>query len=483
MKGVLKTFFILLVFAFLAGLTVFLVLFAQGKKLTPRGTFVDTSVLRIEKVPEDAKVYVNGALVEVNDNRVQGIDVGEVSIRVEMEGYSTWRKELILEDNRVETIYPVLVPLPPESIQISTEQIDTVTASDDGNYIYYTTPVDFNNFVTVKRLKISSGLLDFDSNSVAELVGSFNIDLLQQFDVNEPIVITGNIHDIVYSMDISPDNEKVLIKSEELKSFYLINSSESTENINIKQILGFVPEEIRWFGDSNRFIIKDRGLLYEYDLLTNNKTIIYYNPVTEPVFTITGNTVYFYNSTTNTLNIYKNGREEQLVLPEGVDLPTDITELYSSRFNTNILIAASPSNIFYYDLETNFSDVITGANEIVDISPTGDKLLLKDNDSLNLYIVEEKGNNEPVAEKIKVSNIMNATDQYSFTINGTHLFKIENISETQHTALLMDVDGENQFVALENTNLLGTFVFLDRRSENIYFAREDSLLKISLELE
>ncbi|MDQ7020751.1 MAG: PEGA domain-containing protein [Candidatus Dojkabacteria bacterium] len=124
---------------FFGGLTIWLVLLSQGKRVTSDGRIEDTNVLKINVTPKDkVDVFINSKEVKLTDNRVTGVDVGEINVRLEKQDYTSWEKNVEVDKKEVKTIYAQLYPLNPEIEKVTDVNIDKIYFNEKKDNIIFT---------------------------------------------------------------------------------------------------------------------------------------------------------------------------------------------------------------------------------------------------------------------------------------------------------------------------------------------------------
>ncbi|MEO6729556.1 MAG: PEGA domain-containing protein, partial [Candidatus Dojkabacteria bacterium] len=107
------TFLILIFFIAAAAIAIFL---SQGRRFNGTEGVVQTSIINLNSLPEDVDVFINDKRVDRVDGRVENLDPGTVTLKVQKSGYTTWEKEVILQAGVVKDVN---VQLFPENLELN----------------------------------------------------------------------------------------------------------------------------------------------------------------------------------------------------------------------------------------------------------------------------------------------------------------------------------------------------------------------------
>ena len=252
------------VLAFGAVLAV-IIAFARGYRIDlKKQSLTSTGIIAVSAYPKAAKVYINGQLKGVSDINLT-LPPGTYEVEVNKDGYTNWKKTVILKGELVLVLDVLLYPLNPslspltnlavsrafavpqsDKILLFSEQEDKLK---DGIYLFESSNNPLSFFTPVKliilkkNLEASLGSINFKeieidvSPDAKEAIFSFN-------------TLTGNV---AYLLSLNPQNNRASnLTEEENVSFFDISDSKETliqawtsekEELNQK-ILAAYPKEI-----------------------------------------------------------------------------------------------------------------------------------------------------------------------------------------------------------------------------------------------
>ena len=159
-NGIILVFFTLILIATIA--------YARGYRVDiQKGTMTSTGIIAISSDPQAAQVYVNGVSKGVTDIHLT-LPYGKYAIEVKKEGYTSWKKEVILKGELVVTADATLFPLNASLTPLTTIGISQVISIDktdkellfvengdpekDGIYMFDQTKRPFSLFPPLKLL-------------------------------------------------------------------------------------------------------------------------------------------------------------------------------------------------------------------------------------------------------------------------------------------------------------------------------------------
>ncbi len=159
-NSILIIFFILILIATIA--------YARGYRVdVQKGTMTSSGIIAVSSNPQTAQVYVNGVLKGVTDLHLT-LPHGKYSIEVKKEGYTSWKREVVLKGELVVTADATLFPLNASLTPLTTIGISQVISIDktdkallfvengdaekDGIYVFDQTKRPFSLFPPLKLL-------------------------------------------------------------------------------------------------------------------------------------------------------------------------------------------------------------------------------------------------------------------------------------------------------------------------------------------
>jgi hypothetical protein len=163
--NIIRNSIILIFFAIILALTI---AYARGYRVdVQKGTMTSTGIIAVSSSPQTAQVYVNGELKGVTDLHLT-LPFGRYLIEVKKEGYSSWKREVVLKGELVVTADATLFPLNASLTPLTTIGISKVISIDktdkallfvengeaekDGIYVFDQTKRTFSLFPPLKLL-------------------------------------------------------------------------------------------------------------------------------------------------------------------------------------------------------------------------------------------------------------------------------------------------------------------------------------------
>lgn len=159
-NGIIIVFFAIILIATIA--------YARGYRVdVQKGTMTSTGIIAVSSSPQTAQVYVNGVLRGVTDLHLT-LPHGNYVIEVKKEGYTSWKRNVVLKGELVVTADATLFPLNASLTPLTTIGISQVVSVDktdkallfvengdlekDGIYVFDQTKRTFSLFPPLKLL-------------------------------------------------------------------------------------------------------------------------------------------------------------------------------------------------------------------------------------------------------------------------------------------------------------------------------------------
>lgn len=157
-----------IILVFFTIILIAIIAYARGYRVdVQKGTVTSTGIIAISSTPQSAQVYVNGALKGVTDLHLT-LPFGKYSIEVKKEGYTSWKRDVVLKGELVVTADATLFPLNASLTPLTTIGISKVISVDktdkallfvengdlekDGIYVFDQTKRTFSLFPPLKLL-------------------------------------------------------------------------------------------------------------------------------------------------------------------------------------------------------------------------------------------------------------------------------------------------------------------------------------------
>jgi len=459
MKKTLKRlsiyFFAFFVFVLFSSLAVFLIIIAQGGKVTRDG-IERTGIVKINVEPErDIKVYLDDKIVTLKDKKIENLTEGEYTIRVEKDGFTTWTKEVKVETGIVKEVFATLFPIEYELNQITQTSIDRAFFSIDGSFVVYPVRGLDENDNGIWKYKLTSNAFGLISNRPEKIYNltPFLDDLLQK----------------EYELTISYDNSRFLITTDSSQSIFSMNGGDNNV-IQLEDIenIGFLSDRIEWFKKGNSLIIEKDKTIYEYNISDNSLRFIYKFEET-PIYAVNGQNLVFFAQ--EKYYTYNNGQKRQLntVIKSTLPVPES---LWMSSNNENILYVSSEDMLYYVD--TTKSIHYIGEYTLENISPNGESAIIQDEDNdVFVFRSQYMPGKDSINTEIKPLNMKNQ-DKTSFkwSVNGLHII-VNHRTEAVSNLKLMDAYVANEYNLIESEQIIeDCYQYLPASSEFMLLLRD-----------
>jgi len=172
----------LIIFTIFVLVLIAVIAYARGYRFNFReGTISSTGIISVNSTPRPAKVYINGVLQGATDTNLT-LPYGQYSVEVKKEGYSSWKKDVLLKGELVMSLNallfsknPSLTPLTNLGISKAvsvgnTDKIILLTTTGDtekdGVYLFEPNSQPLTIFPPLKLLMLQSLLpIDVDMNT------------------------------------------------------------------------------------------------------------------------------------------------------------------------------------------------------------------------------------------------------------------------------------------------------------------------------
>ncbi len=436
----LISFFLLLSF-FIA--SVLAIIIAQGNIIDlSNGEIVTTGTLRIESNVKDYKVFFEDKEVSISNNRVEDLQPGEYKIRLEKAGYSSWENLVKIRAGIISSINVQLFPSKINIQRFIDSDIKFATYSGDGKYIFYivSDPISFQNS-GIWRRSLQSSIISVIEDSKLKLM-----DLTPEL---ETLIATNELQ-----VFVSPDNEKLLIKSIDNTSIQTIsankfNAPNDQDLIEIPYPVG----NLHWFKDSKHLIVNSGNLLFRYNLEDKSTNLVNVFDK-DQIYNLSNDLGQIYFVRNNKLYRFVD-RSEEIVQLEGEDVFTELEYIKSIVYSKdNIIITNNTDGLYYIDVEAGIKQNI-GSYILISASPDNKNFLLEKDGNYFALELEKIANNKSVSLNYQKSDITSPINQESIhwsTDSSFFTFKYINNAGVIYAAS-RKINNIVELVNLENTQI------------------------------
>lgn len=418
------------------------------------------------------KIFINEQETKLTENSIRNLDAGRYNIKILADKYNTWEANATVVEGQITEISPYLFSKS-SNLRLKTKtpiNIDSIFFSNYSDYSYFV--VNGTNLGSEKgiwKMYLDETSTIFSTNNPTS-VKILNIDTLI-----EPYITTKD-----YKLISSPDESKILFLTKENKYIFTTDSLASQPNkkiIDIKQTIGFNPQEIYWFKQGNSIIIKDDNLIAELDLSTELLNVVNYSPDSEPIFTVNGDTVYYFDKILQKIILYKDNSKKELSL-ENQKFPRNIENLWVASSNSNYLILESENNYYYLDIEKSFIDSIGNSLQIIEFSSDGKSLLYSKNNQIYSYYLSEinplnkyQPKHSLLIDPYEPNNII-----VKFNTKSSHILIQTKYEDGSSKLDVIEKNGQNRYELYQGNNLvLDYFSMIISNKELILVLKTDTI--------
>lgn len=200
-----------------------------GLRFTRNGFVPQTGLLNANSFPTGAEVYVNGELTTATDNTIY-LEPGEYEVEIRKEGFSSWQKQLRVQEELVTQTNAQLFPTAPRLTPLTLSGATNVVTSPDGQKVVFFTNSAHsatgnglyllelsNNFIPLGRgpKLIAEDVPNLDLANASFIWSPNSAELMILTSVKEMVIEVGNKVDLTTVADISWKRPQVLSEWEE----------------------------------------------------------------------------------------------------------------------------------------------------------------------------------------------------------------------------------------------------------------------------
>lgn len=439
--------------------SVYVVILAQGNKFGNDGSVVNTSIIRINSIPTDVVVYINGQQVDKVDNRVEWLTPGETNITLKKEGYKSWSKKVTLKAGVVEDVYAQLYPERLQFERLTNKNIDQFYISDNSDFIYYTIlKSEISSDIGIWRLKLNRSILDFSKNEPEKI-----------FDLSEDV--RKNLKS--YSLIISPDNSKAFINSIEEKIIYLADFN-SKSLLNINNEVGFAPESVTWFEGSSSAVFATSQFVSTYDVSGKQLNLVYFSGSEVPIYSVGSNVIYYYRSDLKKFYKYQSKSNSVLDL-KSLDIEISAPlELIISKDSDKLFFVKAQDFYYFVDLDKTYIQKVASKGSLLKVSPNGKGYLERiDGSTLSASFFKDNLDKKTYTYNNYDFSTKEGLEFLDYTDNSQNIIFVM-ANELGREVWMSDYDGHNLASVISNEVLASEKVLIANNSIDLYVLLEDS---------
>lgn len=436
----------------------------------PTISVVQTGGIRIiSEYADNIIAEVDGIQVELKENRIENIEPGLHRIKLSLNDYNDWYTNSTIKAGIVIDLNPLFLP---KSLNIQTKideflNIDNTFFSEHGDYVYYV--------VSKANKGIDNGIFKYQLSTNQSIFGNTENAPVKILNITPEIA--QSIASGKYSITPSSDNRRILFYSDET-GYYVFNADGNNTNqepIIVEELLGYTPENIYWLNGSSSLVVKHQNLLSEFEIDSNRIILIDYNPNYEPIYAINGDTVVFYSKANEELFYFRNENRVKII-PENIQIPTNITKLFIDQITGSKLILESNDSYYYFNVLDSYIAKIDSDINLINFSRDGNSLTYQKNGQLISYTIEEI---KPIGKFESTKNIL--FDNYSedkitsfWSNSSNYIIILDKQEDGTHKLSIADRKGENIIEVLSNAGTDKPSVHVRSDNKELYVLIPDS---------
>lgn len=495
------------IFVYVGAIAVYF--YANGWRLgNSNQLFIKTGVLTVESSPSLANLYVNGES-EGRTPKSVNLPIGNHSVSVSRNGYTEWKKDIEIKEQKSTPIYPWLI-----KEKISKEELFSLQGkkyinswiNKDSTHVYFLT----NEYIP-DTLLYKYTLYRFDSNTAFWDISS-NPRIVLTFDLpQEPKV----------EILLSPNGQLGIITLINTNStnYYILDATKSSTLETLTQIdlLPFASYQMTWSNNNQYLIFDSKNDLISFDIArqtryllikkTEGKDYIWntdkqgnFYRLEENSDYLTDESIYSYvliqtqmdgsepNILLNDLYFQKNqdyimkyqqdtGSGKYLPFtnsPESTKSVGKVISFTVSQEAKGIFLQTNLSS-YWYSIELEKYYLISPyLSELISFAPNNECLIFKDETGYNVFrFYKEEGDHTVDIGAKNIKDMPQSSSNIHWLPNSLNLSYIQD-----NIMYVVDIDGENKVTVMNDTNLnmYQTFNSSDDRIFSISVEQNKDLL-------
>ncbi len=111
-----------------ACITIFTIIIARGNRIDiGTGEIIETGSIQLITQPEEVRVFLNGKQVTLREKRIEALDPGDYTLKIEQDNYSSWQGKIEVKPGFINTVGITLFPTIQQLNQLTQSNIDKIT--------------------------------------------------------------------------------------------------------------------------------------------------------------------------------------------------------------------------------------------------------------------------------------------------------------------------------------------------------------------
>lgn len=418
---------------FFVGIAIIAIFVAQGRRLDGTEGLVQTSIINLNTLPEEVSVYVNDKKVDRIDGRVENLDPGTVTLKVEKDGYTTWEKQVVLQAGVVKDVNVQLFPKNLELTALTQTNINKAIFTKDSEYIFYSVLSSTNTSdLGIWKLKLSRNLLNLTENKPAKVLS---------FDATKAATLTGSD----YEIKVSKDNSRFVIYAPSIKVIEVYDANTGSIIPINNALIGF-PTKVDWFNGSSSLVLLVNNLVYEYEIGSKQLTIVTFDTQLTPTYYVASGRIIYFNRTDSKYYGYKNKASEELTTFSKSLSTITPAQIFTPENNEEVIaVLTGNKTLYFFDESKSFSAAFSDIDAVLNVNASLTEYVYTKGDDIYSLYFEPTPDNKAYVATAKNLNTKKTDINYSTILeNSSSIAFIKKLDTTKNTLIVMDKDGENE---------------------------------------
>lgn len=241
---------IIFVILFISAISIVAILIARGYNFT-ENEVRENGIFEINSVPEGATILINQEEKGKTPKKIE-LSGGTYEVRLQIEKYTEWSKEIEIEPSIVTTVNATLFPEEKKVDQVTFSSLDKVFFSDDGDIALYVVTKKPNTGIWINKLEKT--IFEISSEKPEKI---YSLDIIP-----ESAIDSGD-----YTILISKDKRKALLQASvgNIKHVYILDLIDTnTPAVYLNQEIGLHPTSVRFGFNSDSLLIIDDAVISHY---------------------------------------------------------------------------------------------------------------------------------------------------------------------------------------------------------------------------
>ena len=221
--------------------------YAKGNyRVTDNGFMRGTGLLSANSFPTGAQVLIDGKLVTATDDTLY-LEPGEYDIQIVQDGYSPWRKQMVIEQELVTQTNAHLFPAAASLTPLTFTGVENISLSPDGQKVlYYAASSSASTKNGLYVMELTTNPLNFQRGPrhIAEGIGSIDLSKVQYVwspDSTEVLLLSDD-REVV--LDTSEKNDLAALPDVSFKRRQILSEWEEEMYMREREFLALFPDEI-----------------------------------------------------------------------------------------------------------------------------------------------------------------------------------------------------------------------------------------------